>query len=154
MVLDPKQLGRDLVISETGDLVSYGRDFDYVDGPDHVVVRFARELMSPHNLLAAYCRDYQGIKVLEEDYGNHAFYELSEPLDDSWIESVKQSIYLVGEAQPNLTVENVDYYMLDVSKGRMGFDISISVEGGPLKRLYLENNTLGFNVRIADGNRT
>jgi len=154
LILDPKQLGTDIVISESGDLAVYGRDFDAIDGPDHVILRFARELMSPANLLSTYCRDAGGIQAVAEDYGNEAFYQLSEPLDDQWVESVKQAIYLVADAQPNLEIENVDYHVLDPNKGVFGFEILVAVDGEALKRLYLENSALGFNVRVLDGNRT
>jgi len=154
LIIDPRQLGTDIVINESGDLAVYGRDFDCIDGPDHVILRFARELMSPANLLSSYCTDYGGVQALAEDYGNEAFYQLSEPLDDQWVENVKQAIYLVGEAQPNLEIENIDYRIIDPNKGVFGFDISVSVAGSELKRLYLENEALGFNVRVLDGNRT
>jgi hypothetical protein len=148
LLLDPKELGRDLVIVD-GDLSPYGNDLDLLEGPDHVVLRFARELMSPHNLLARYTFDSEGLKALDEDYGNEGFYELSEPLDQAWIERVKAAIYTVGENQPNLIIDSVNYQILDLASQKFGFDITVNVQGSKLTRLYVETSALGFNVRVA-----
>jgi hypothetical protein len=152
--INPNELGRDLIIGEDGDLAIYGNGFDVINGADHAVLRFSRELMSPHGLLSRYMLDYNGLQALDDNYGNEAFSELAEPMDQNWIERVKIAIYNVADEQPNLLVEKIDYSFLDVSNRRLAFDIQIQVDGGSLKRLYLETGVLGFNVRVVDGNRT
>lgn len=154
MGLNPDELGRDLVIGENGDLAVFGNDLDYINGVDHVILRFSRELLSPHGLLSKYLEDASGLIAIDENYGNEAFYQLSEPMDQDWVDRVKAAIYNVGNDQPNLAITKIDYYLLDVGRNRLGFDIQIQVDGGPVKRLYLESNVLGFNVRVLDGNRT
>lgn len=154
MAFNPNDLGRDLVIGQNGDLVVFGNDLDYINGVDHVILRFSRELMSPHGILSRYTLDSSGLVALDDNYGNEAFYQLSEPMNEAWVEGVKSAIHTVGNEQPNLTISKIDYYLLDVGRNRLGFDIQLQVDGGPISRLYLESNTLGFNVRVIDGNRT
>lgn len=154
MPINPDELGRDLVIGKNGDLALFGNDFDYVNGTDHVVLRFTRELMSPHGLLSRYALDSNGVVALDDNYGNEAFYQLSEPMTQGWIDRVKAAIQAVGNEQPNLTIYKIDYYLTDIARNRLSFDIQVQIDGGPIKRLYLESNVLGFNVRVVDGNRT
>ena len=124
-------LGTDIALSFDRDIAVLVRDFATVSGVENVVRAFVRALLTPYGYLARFIYDTEGIKVVDEDYGNVAFHMLSEPLTLAWINTNIEGIYQVADNEPRVQLIGVDYELFDLTRNRVRFHIRFSVLDDP-----------------------
>lgn len=107
--LNTAQLGTDIATDLIGDIAEKGKDVDTIDGIDNVINAFVRELVTPFSYLARWVYDAEGLKIIDEDYGNVAYLQLSEPRTETWISNMLVHINDVARGQARLTLQTIDY---------------------------------------------
>lgn len=91
--------------ANAGDLPVTGiGDLTYTDGPALVMQARIRELMTPYGYYGRYVADLQGVKYIDGDYGNPAFFVLSEPTNSIPMEFVSASCEYVMLKDPRVQV--------------------------------------------------
>lgn len=115
VILNPELLGVDIATGATGDFVANGSDFGTISGVANVVNAFVRELTTPYGYLARFVEDSGGLKIIDEDYGNPGYQQLSEPMDQEWIDFMVDSIEQVAENHPRIEMNTVDYEILNLA---------------------------------------
>lgn len=150
-LINNDELGVDIVTGPEGDLVRVVRDLGTIDGVANVVNAFVRELMTPYGMLARWVYDAEGLKILDADYGNPAYYLLSEPVTASWANEVVSAIQQVGDAQSRINVLGVDYELLDLAVHRVRFNIRFEVLGVPKPfNVVLSKEGAGFTAVLEE----
>lgn len=145
-IIDESNLGIDIAIAD-GDLARSLQDLAVSKGVDNAIAAFIRELCTPIGLLARYVYDADGLKTIDEEYGNGAYLMLSEPFTSGWVEQVIEYIEEIGEAQPRVTVLGVDFDFLDVALRSVRFTIRFEVLEEPKPfNLVLESSGRTINA--------
>lgn len=124
--LDPTPFGADIATTSSGDIAEVGKDIGTISGVDNVINSFVRELLTPLGYLARWAYDVDGLKILDEDYGNSAYLQLSEPLTEAWISDMITHITLVADEQPRIVLQAVDYTLVPETNS-IGFKISFTI---------------------------
>jgi hypothetical protein len=108
-IIDPSPLGVDIATSLDGDIAEKGKDIDTISGTDNVINAFVRELITPLGFLARWVYDVDGLKILDEDYGNGVYIQLSEPMTETWIANMVAHVTSVADEQTRIQLRSVDY---------------------------------------------
>ncbi len=114
-------------------------DVKTIKGVELVVQSRIRELTTPYGYYARYVEDYEGVKVLDANYGNKAFSYLSEPMNtlplDKIIEAcaevmLKDARISSAEVIPDLDIENglilirINFTVIDGNTGDLQFALN------------------------------
>lgn len=143
VILNPELLGTDIATGTNGDLLPDGSDAGTVSGVLNTINAFVRELTTPFGYLAKYVEDAEGLKLLNEKYGNPGYFLLSEPLDQVWLDTMIEAIEAVADNQPRIELIQVDHEILSGTK--VHFMIRFKVLSSPREFnmvLTKENNAL------------
>lgn len=133
MALSPQLLNQNLlgtdISQKSGDIATSLGDFKTQNGVANVIDAFIRELTTPLGYIGRYVLDVEGLKTVDIDYGNEAYYQLSEPLSETFISNMINHIQLVGEAhQDKLTINSINYNIVDLTENKVQFLISFLVQ--------------------------
>lgn len=126
--IDKELLGVDLVATPNWDLAVNVHDLATQTGLSNVINAFIRELTTPQGFIGRYVYDIEGLKLIDGDYGNPAYYQLSEPLTNLWINDMMSHVQTVAVYHPRLTLDTIDYQLLDVERNQVQFMINFRVE--------------------------
>jgi hypothetical protein len=127
-LFNPNYLGTD-ISQLSGDLATSLGDFKVQSGVSNVIDAFVRELTTPLGYIAKYVLDVDGLKIVDANYGNEAYYQLSEPLSEPFITSMISHIQNVAAMhQDRLTVNSIDYNIVDLKENKIQFLINFLVE--------------------------
>jgi hypothetical protein len=139
--VDLNLLGVDLASDSDGDIGTVLDDFATISGVDNVINAFVREIVTPFGHLARYAYDVDGLKAVDEDYGNVAYAMLSEPLTNAWVSNMLDHIKDVGESHPRIDLSSVDYDIVTEDLGHVRFSIDFKVLSVPKSyNLVLRND--------------
>lgn len=147
-------LGIDLATNSNGDLAidTEGEDLAVVRGPNNAISAFIRELMTPFGYLSRYVYDYEGIKALDEDYGNPIYAILAEPLTQEWLTEAVGYVNQIAKDHPRLTITNISYDVLNDESTNVMFKIGLRVETVPTDySMIIQRTTSGLQVGIMEG---
>jgi hypothetical protein len=128
---DPSFLGTDLATTAQGDVAASGSDWGTISGIENVVNAFIRELVTPLGYLGRYIYDIDGLKVIDEDYGNNAYAQLSEPMTPAWINNMVDHIHSVAANQPRIQLQTVDYTITNLEQQGIHFEIKFTILNVP-----------------------
>lgn len=150
-ILDPSVLGTDVSTNDLGDLDVLVGDYAVVSGIPNAINAFVRELTTPYGYLSRFILDCEGLKILDEAYGNVGYFLLSEALTIGWVNDNLQSIEEVAANQPRITLtQATDYVMISPTSVR--FNIYFQVLGYPqIFNLVLSGNAAGFTAIVKGG---
>lgn len=126
--IDPNYLGNDISQTLSGDLAVNVHDLQTQSGSQNVIDAFVRELTTPLGYIARYVKDIDGLKIIDADYGNPAYYQLSEPVSDVWISNMLGHIQAVGSVNTRLDIQSVDYSIMDLIRNQVQFLITFKVQ--------------------------
>lgn len=114
-------------------------DLKLVEGPLLVVQNRVRELMTPYGFYGRYVEDFEGIHLVDGDYGNQSYYYLSEPSNTLPIDQISnectrimlkdarvKSAYTIPDLYPEVGILliRIEFALLDGSEG--SFQISLN----------------------------
>ena len=128
---DLSLLGTDLATSAEGDVAANGRDWAVISGVENVINAFIRELVTPLGYIARYVYDIEGLKILDEDYGNAAYAQLSAPMTPEWVNSMVSHITSVANVQSRLQLKSVEYTVTNLSTDAIKFYIVSTIPSVP-----------------------
>lgn len=127
-ILNENLLGIDISQS-SGDIATVLGDFKTQNSIANVIDAFIRELTTPLGYIGRYVLDIDGLKIVDSDYGNEAYYQLSEPLSDSFINNMIGHIQTVADAHQNrLTISSIDYNILNLIENKVQFLVSLLIQ--------------------------
>lgn len=128
--LDLEAFGVDIATESNGDIAQEGRDIGTVSGVDNVVTAFVRELITPLGYLGRWVYDIDGLKTINEDYGNGVYLQLSEPLTQDWISDVISHVTSVADVQPRIYLKSVDYTLVPETNS-VAFNVIFTIPQTP-----------------------
>lgn len=144
-------LGTDITTTNSGDLARTARDLGTLSGVENVVAAFVRELMTPYGYLARFVLDSDGLKVVDEVYGNAAYYQLSEPMTGTWVAEMVELITAVAAAQERITLLGVDYEILSLEKRGIRFLVRFQIDTDSTEfNLVLKPEDRGFAAELSE----
>lgn len=132
VILNPELLGVDVATGTNGDLLAEGSDLMGVGGVANAINAFVRELTTPYGYLARWVADAGGLKILDEGYGNPAFYQMSQPTTQEWIDFMIDSIEQVADNQSRIELTGgISYTLLTGVPHGVRFRVPFRVLGVP-----------------------
>lgn len=143
-VLDPSLLGTDIATNTSGDFAVVANDHDTISGVQNIINAFVRELTTPYGHLGRFILDCEGVKIIDDNYGNVAYYQFNENITPTWINEQLTCIeeVAVNHARIQLT-QAIDYTIL--SGTSVQFNIHFQVVNYP-QNFNLVLTRTGMNI--------